>query len=220
MHPPRLSVTTPTEKNVAFRDIYNRPGTRKKRTRMPKSILRVSRDPPQARYSLYSKNRAVSFFVFLVVLVLLFWARGAGALDVTDTQCQFLLDEFEGTFIDPGTHPEITTCDTRAIKTMWEQTIQKLYASGNNPAESFADLRALDDARFARLVVNAAAGSLFDTSHPDEASIRIRLGPDGIYERYTEHNENRIVALQMMLILAVLAISATWWRIRQGEKKV
>lgn len=185
---------------------------------MPKSILRVRKAPPQARFSLGTKNRAVALFVSLATLVLLFWARGAGALDVTSTQCQFLLEEFEGTFIDPGTHPEITTCDTRAIKIMWEQTVQKLYASPENPANSFADLRALDDARFARLVVNAAAGSLFDTSHPDEASIRIRLGPDGIYERYTEHNENRIVALQMMLVLAVLAISATWWRIRQDEK--
>jgi hypothetical protein len=185
---------------------------------MPKSILRVRKTLPQARVSLGTKNRAVALFVSLAALVLLFWVRSAGALDVTSTQCQFLLEEFEGTFIDPGTHPEITSCDTRAIKIMWEQTVQKLYASPENPANSFADLRALDDARFARLVVNAAAGSLFDTSHPDEASIRIRLGPDGIYERYTEHNENRIVALQMMLVLAVLAISATWWRIRQDEK--
>ncbi|KAJ1482391.1 hypothetical protein T484DRAFT_1747605 [Baffinella frigidus] len=155
-------------------------------------------------------------------LLLWLFARGTDALaDLTPTQCQLLLNEFRSTFIRNGDgYPTIESCDARVVRLMWTQLIQRVYSEpGGMPIKSYASLRNLSDTQFAKLVVNAAAGSLMDAvgHDSDDALIRIRVDSHGHFARYVLHNSNRITALQTMLVISIVTLAVTWWRIEKDK---
>jgi hypothetical protein len=160
--------------------------------------------------------------VWVSVGVLWLLAGGADALtDLTPDQCGSLLAEFTNTFIRAGDgYPIIDSCDTRVVRLMWDQLLSRVYSTtGGVQITSFAHLRDLPDAQFAKLVVNAAAGSLMDSTqqNSDDAVIRIRVDSHGHFSRYVLHDSNRIAALQTMLVISIVTLAVTWWRIEKPK---
>jgi hypothetical protein len=162
--------------------------------------------------------------VAILVSTLFLWlcVRDTDALaGLTPTQCQFLLYEFRNTFIRNGDgYPTIDSCDARVVRLMWTQLIQRVYSDpGAAPIESYESLRNISDQQFAKLVVNAAAGSLMDATETDsdDALIRIRVDSHGHFARYVLHNSNRITALQTMLVISIVTLAVTWWRIEKDK---
>lgn len=98
---------------------------------------------------------------------------------------------------------------------MWHQQINRVYSVDGTSYDTYEQLRTLPDELFARLIVNAAAGSLLDSTQvsSDEAVIRIRVNQDGHFQRYTVNDNNRVVALQTMLVLSILTLAVTWWQL-------
>jgi hypothetical protein len=139
---------------------------------------------------------------------------------MTPTQCEFILAEFRSTFTRDGDgSPLILNCDARVVRLMWTQLIQRVYSEPGEQIQSYAALRNISDKLFARLVVNAAAGSLMDATETsnDDALIRIRVDPHGHFSRYVLHNSNRITALQTMLVISIVTLAVTWWRIEKDK---
>jgi len=148
---------------------------------------------------------------------------GADAVTgLTQEQCGFLLNEFTNTFIRAGDgYPMIDSCDTRVVRLMWDQLLSRVYSTtSGGEIDSFASLRDLSDPQFAKLVVNAAAGSLMDSTqqNSDDAVIRIRVDSNGHFSRYVLHDSNRIAALQTMLVISIVTLAVTWWRIEKPKR--
>jgi hypothetical protein len=139
---------------------------------------------------------------------------------MTDTQCQLMLLEFGKTFVKPGDgYPLIETCDTRIMGLMWDQQISRLYSTGKNTIVSYEQLRSLPDDQFVKLVINAAAGSLLDTTQTasDDAMIRIRVNSEGHFRRYVLNDTSRITSLQTMLVISIVTLAVTWWKLATNE---
>lgn len=156
--------------------------------------------------------------VWVLCLVLLWLLGRADALaNITAEQCSLLLSEFQHTFVRDGDgYPEINSCDSRIVRLMWAQQIQRVYSPGGSVRiDSYDHLRHLPDAQFAKLVINAAAGSLMDSTQQatDDTTTRIRVDQHGHFQRYVLNDSNRITALQTMLILSIVTLAVTWWRI-------
>jgi len=142
------------------------------------------------------------------------YADALGGL--TDLQCESLLVEFRKTFVQPGDgYPSITSCDTKMVKLMWEQQINRVYSMTGVSIDTYDQLRSLPDEQFSKLVVNAAAGSLLDSTQTanDDAVMRIRVNSHGHFQRYVLNDTNRITALQTMLMLSIVTLALTWWRL-------
>jgi Cys-tRNA synthase (O-phospho-L-seryl-tRNA:Cys-tRNA synthase) len=147
-------------------------------------------------------------------MLCLFVSQASALSKLTDKQCTLLLDEFQHTFVreDDG-YPVIDSCETRVVRLMWAQTIQRVYSTDDTQLDSYEALRSLPDAQFAKLVVNAACGSLMDSTKQDDAVIRIRVDSHGHFQRYVLNDTNRITALQTMLVASIVTLAVTWWRI-------
>ena len=149
------------------------------------------------------------------------FSSSADALaNMTDTQCQLMLLEFGKTFVKPGDgYPLIETCDTRIMGLMWDQQISRLYSTGKNTIVSYEQLRSLPDDQFVKLVINAAAGSLLDTTQTasDDAMIRIRVNSEGHFRRYVLNDTSRITSLQTMLVISIVTLAVTWWKLATNE---
>jgi len=159
-----------------------------------------------------------------VVCIALLWlcVGGASALaNITAAQCELLLFEFQHTFVKDGDgYPSIDSCNARVVRLMWAQQIQRVYASGMDTSiDSYDDLRHLPDAQFAKLVINAAAGSLMDSTQQssDDTTTRIRVDQHGHFQRYVLNDSNRVTALQTMLVLSIVTLAVTWWRIEMRK---
>ena len=98
---------------------------------------------------------------------------------------------------------------------MWQQQINRVYSNDGASFDTYEQLRTLPDELFARLVVNAAAGSLLDSAQTssDDAVLRIRVNSHGHFQRYILNDNNRVVALQTMLVLSILTLAVTWWQL-------
>jgi hypothetical protein len=104
---------------------------------------------------------------------------------------------------------------------MWQQQIQRVYSTdGADRIDTYEQLRTLPDAQFAKLVVNAAAGSLMDSSQQgsEDAMVRIRVDSYGHFQRYVLNDSNRITTLQTMLVLSIVTLAVTWWRIDMKQR--
>jgi hypothetical protein len=159
--------------------------------------------------------------VYTVAVILWIFSSSADALaNMTDTQCQLMLLEFGKTFVKPGDgYPLIETCDTRIMGLMWDQQISRLYSTGKNTIVSYEQLRSLPDDQFVKLVINAAAGSLLDTTQTasDDAMIRIRVNSEGHFRRYVLNDTSRITSLQTMLVISIVTLAVTWWKLATNE---
>ena len=178
-------------------------------SRMKPSAIRGR--PTRSVYCLVSS-------VWVLCLTLLWILGRADALaNITAEQCKLLLSEFQHTFVRQGDgYPDIESCDSRIVRLMWAQQIQRVYSSGDSVRiESYDDLRHLPDAQFAKLVINAAAGSLMDSTQQstDDTTTRIRVDAFGHFQRNVLNDSNRITALQTMLVLSIVTLAVTWWRI-------
>ena len=160
--------------------------------------------------------------VYTIVFIICFFLSTADALaNMTDTQCQLMLKEFGKTFVKPGDgYPSMSTCDTRIMSLMWQQQISRLYSSSANMILSYKQLRSLPDDQFVKLVINAAAGSLLDTTQTasDDAMIRIRVNSDGHFKRYVLNDTSRITSLQTMLVISIVTLAVTWWKLATNTK--
>jgi hypothetical protein len=160
----------------------------------------------------------------IAALILWTFAGSAQALaGLTKSQCTLLLAEFQHTFVRDGDgYPAITSCDSRIVRLMWDQQIQRVYSDNGARIDTYDILRSLPDAQFAKLIVNAAAGSLMDSSQQgsDDALVRIRVDSHGHFQRYVLNDSNRITALQTMLVLSIVTLAVTWWRIDMKQKMV
>jgi hypothetical protein len=182
--------------------------------------------PRSAAFALLPRNgRGYCFCVTAIYSVaLLLWglARSADALtDLSGSQCKLLLSEVQHTFVRDGDgYPAINSCASRIVRLMWDQQIQRVYSDNGAKLDSFDSLRSLPDAQFAKLVVNAAAGSLMDSSQQgsDDSLVRIRVDTHGHFQRYILHDSNRIIALQTMLVLSIVTLAVTWWRIDMKQR--
>jgi hypothetical protein len=186
------------------------------------SRYRFHNHPPRCRnFSILPKNwRDCGIWIsalYISASVLWLFASPASALGgMTSSQCKFLLNEFQKTFVQVGDgFPTIDNCDTNIVKLMWSQQIERVYSATGGGFETYEQLRTLPDELFARLLINAAAGSLLDStqSSSDEAVLRIRVTPSGHFQRYIVNDNNRVVALQSMLILSILTLAVTWWQL-------
>ena len=101
------------------------------------------------------------------------------------------------------------------VKLMWEQQINRVYSMTGVSIDTYDQLRSLPDEQFSKLVVNAAAGSLLDSTQTanDDAVMRIRVNSHGHFQRYVLNDTNRITALQTMLMLSIVTLALTWWRL-------
>jgi hypothetical protein len=150
------------------------------------------------------------FFIWFFAL------RTEALANMTTNQCSLILSEFKKTFVQPGDgYPLIETCDTRIMGLMWEQQIRRVYSTTANTLETYNQLRTLPDELFAKLVVNAAAGSLLDTTQTasDDAMIRIRVNSAGHFRRYILNDTSRITSLQTMLVISIVTLAVTWWKL-------
>ena len=135
---------------------------------------------------------------------------------LTNVQCDLLLTEFRKTFVQAGDgYPQIESCDTRIVRLMWEQQINRVYSKDGVGFDTYDELRLLPDDQFAKMVINAAAGSLLDSTQTasDDAVMRIRVNSNGHFQRYVLHDTSRVASLQIMLILSIVTLAVTWWRI-------
>jgi hypothetical protein len=155
--------------------------------------------------------------VYIAAIILWGLSSQAEALaGMTQQQCTFLLDEFKKTFVQAGDgYPSIESCDTRIVSLMWQQQITRVYSTENTRIETYDQLRSLPDKLFAKLVVNAAAGSLLDSTQTasDDIVVRIRVNTHGHFSRYVLNDTSRITALQTMLVLSIVTLVVTWWRL-------
>lgn len=155
--------------------------------------------------------------LYIVALLLWIFSGTADAVTgLTVPQCALLLSEFKHTFVRSGDgYPDINSCDSQVVRLMWDQQIQRVYADDVTPINDFQVLRSLPDAQFAKLVVNAAAGSLMDSSQQgsEDAMVRIRVDSHGHFQRYVQNDSNRITTLQTMLVISIVTLAVTWWRI-------
>jgi len=161
-----------------------------------------------------------SIAVCLSFLILWICVSKADALaNMTDVQCQLILLEFKKTFVQPGEgNPLIENCDNRIMNLMWTQQVVRVYSATNANIDTYEQLRFLPDEQFAKLVVNAAAGSLLDTTQTasDDAMIRIRINSDGHFRRYVLNDTSRITSLQTMLVISIVTLAITWWKLVTG----
>ena len=104
---------------------------------------------------------------------------------------------------------------------MWQQQISRLYSSSANMILSYKQLRSLPDDQFVKLVINAAAGSLLDTTQTasDDAMIRIRVNSEGHFKRYVLDDTSRITSLQTMLVISIVTLAVTWWKLATNHTK-
>jgi hypothetical protein len=155
--------------------------------------------------------------VYSVMILLWFFAYHATALaGLTDIECSLLLTEFRKTFVQPGDgYPTIDNCDSKIVRLMWQQQITRVYSTTGSNIDTYQQLRSLPDKQFAKLVINAAAGSLLDSTQTasDDAVMRIRVNSHGHFQRYVLNDTSRITALQTMLVLSIVTLAATWWRL-------
>jgi hypothetical protein len=155
--------------------------------------------------------------LFFAAVTLWIFASPTYALaNLTDVQCNLLLTEFKKTFVHSGDgYPQIESCDTRIVRLMWEQQINRVYSKDGVGFDTYNSLRSLPDDQFAKLVINAAAGSLLDSTQTasDDAVMRIRVNSNGHFQRYVLNDTTRVASLQTMLILSIVTLAATWWRI-------
>ena len=173
------------------------------------------------RFSMFPHTRRGWCFyatsVYMTAALLWFFASPAHSLaGLTSAQCTSLLTEFHKTFVQDGDgYPTINSCDTKIVRLMWEQQINRVYSTDGVSFNTYEHLRALPDDLFARLIVNAAAGSLLDSTQTssDDAVLRIRVNPQGHFQRYILNDNNRVVALQTMLVLSILTLAVTWWQL-------
>jgi hypothetical protein len=159
--------------------------------------------------------------VYIAAMILWVLASQVDALaGMTTQQCTFLLDEFKKTFVQTGDgYPSIESCDTRIVGLMWQQQINRVYSTDNTRIETYDQLRTLPDKLFAKLVVNAAAGSLLDSTQTasDDIVVRIRVNKHGHFNRYVLNDTSRITALQTMLVLSIVTLAVTWWRLASNH---
>jgi hypothetical protein len=150
-------------------------------------------------------------------MLLWFFSSPANALaGLTANECDLLLAEFRKTFVQPGDgYPSIDSCDTQIVRLMWQQQINRVYSTTDSNIETYQQLRSLPDKQFAKLVINAAAGSLLDSTQTasDDAVMRIRVNSHGHFQRYVLNDTSRITALQTMLVLSIVTLAVTWWRL-------
>ena len=162
-----------------------------------------------------------SIAVFISFLILWMFVYKADALaNMTDAQCQLMLLEFRKTFVQPGDgNPIIENCDNRIMDLMWNQQIIRVYSTANAKIETYEQLRLLPEEQFAKLVVNAAAGSLLDTTQTasDDAMIRIRIKSHGHFKRYILNDTSRVTSLQTMLVISIVTLAITWWKLVTGN---
>ena len=155
--------------------------------------------------------------IYITAFLLWFFAVTADALQgITESQCDLILEEFQHTFVRAGDgYPCITSCESRIVRLMWDQQIQRVYSTDGLRIDTYEVLRSLPDAQFAKLVINAAAGSLMDSSQQgsEESLVRIRIDSHGHFQRYVLNDSNRITTLQTMLVLSIVTLAVTWWRI-------
>jgi hypothetical protein len=160
--------------------------------------------------------------LYMAGALLWVFASPAQALaNLTDVQCEFLLVEFRKTFVQPGDgYPSIQNCDAGIVRLMWEQQINRVYSLAGVSFDTYESLRSLPDDQFAKLVINAAAGSLLDSTQTasDDAVVRIRINSHGHFQRYVLNDTSRITALQTMLILSIVTLAVTWWRLSIKEQ--
>ena len=157
----------------------------------------------------------VSFFILWV-----FVSKADALANMTDVQCQLMLLEFKKTFVQPGDgNPIIENCDNRIMDLMWTQQIMRVYSTPTTKIDTYEQLRLLPDEQFAKLVVNAAAGSLLDTTQTasDDAMIRIRINSHGHFQRYVLNDTSRITSLQTMLVISIVTLAVTWWKLVTGN---
>jgi hypothetical protein len=150
------------------------------------------------------------------LLIWMFASTTEALANMTDAQCQLVLLEFSKTFVQPGDgYPSIDSCDTRIMGLMWDQQISRVYSVAGKTIETYNELRLLPDEQFAKLVVNAAAGSLLDTTQTasDDAMIRIRVNSQGHFRRYVLNDSSRITSLQTMLVISIVTLAVTWWKL-------
>ena len=159
--------------------------------------------------------------VWVSASILWFLTGGADAVTgLTPTQCEYLLDEFRNTFIREGDgYPQIDSCETRIVSLMWDQLLNRVYSTYGTEIVSYASLRNLPDQQFAKLIVNAAAGALIDSTQQNsqDAVIRIRVNSHGHFSRYVLHDTSRIAALQVMLVISITTLAVTWWRVEKDK---
>jgi len=177
------------------------------------------------RNSLHSKRTwclctTVSWVVF--ILLWMFTERTEALANLTDSQCDLVLLEFKKTFVPPGTgYPLIQTCDTRIVGLLWDQQIVRVYSSPDFKVDTYDKLRLLPEDQFAKLVINAAAGSLLDTTQTasDDAMIRIRVNSQGHFRRYVLNDTSRVTSLQTMLVISIVTLAVTWWKLATTNTK-
>jgi hypothetical protein len=164
------------------------------------------------------------FYIILLYTAIFLWmfvGRAHALTGLTEPQCLLLLSEFQHTFVRPGDgYPAITSCDSRIVQLMWQQQIQRVYSGDGERIDTYEQLRTLPDAEFAKLIVNAAAGSLMDSSQQgsEDSMVRIRVDAYGHFQRYVMNDSNRITTLQTMLVLSIVTLAVTWWRIDMKQK--
>jgi hypothetical protein len=146
----------------------------------------------------------------LLLLCLSITYQNSSTLEISSTQCEYLLREFSNTFLD-SMSAKPTSCSNHPIQVMWTQTIRRLYGDIN----TFEDIRNLPDDKLSTLLVNAAAGSLIDPKNPLENTNTIRLNAKGQFERFTTQNSSRITSLQTVCFLTILALAASWYHFKQ-----
>lgn len=174
-------------------------------------------------YTLIPRKGGINYFYIAFLLLWVCTDETNALTGLTASQCELLLSEFQHTFVRIGDgYPAISSCESRIVRLMWDQQIQRVYSDDGVRLETYDALRSLPDAQFAKLVVNAAAGSLMDSSQQgsDDALVRIRVDSEGHFQRYILHDSNRITALQTMLVLSIVTLAVTWWRIEMQEKMV
>jgi hypothetical protein len=159
--------------------------------------------------------------LYSIMILLWFFTWSADALaGMSDVECSLLLQEFRKTFVQPGDgYPTIDSCDTQIVRLMWQQQITRVYSTSELHVDTYQQLRSLPDKQFAKLVVNAAAGSLLDSTQTasDDALMRIRVNSHGHFQRYVLNDTSRITALQTMLVLSIVTLAVTWWRLSTGQ---
>jgi hypothetical protein len=155
--------------------------------------------------------------VYVSAIIIWFLSSPTNALaGLTVDQCDLLLAEFRKTFVQPGDgYPSIDSCDTQIVRLMWQQQINRVYSTTDLNIDTYQQLRSLPDKQFAKLVINAAAGSLLDSTQTssDDAVMRIRVNSHGHFQRYVLNDTSRITALQTMLVLSIVTLAVTWWRL-------
>lgn len=185
------------------------PGTRTHtNTRVVFTFMQIQRTIATAVFILLSRNTSAYAT-----------SPPTSTLNLTSAQCSMMARSFETRFVDARTGIRIESCQNELILKMWKQCIQRKYLEPSDLATfseqgSLAQLRNLPDDRFVQMVIDAAVGSLHDASHPNELVSKVRVNVAGEFERYTPQERNEIIALQVMLLIAIVALA---WLGRQMQ---